>query len=194
MRPTQPVLGVALIVGSVFLMSFGDALIKSTARSFTAWQIFVAALADRLADPGRPDADAGTRRVNCSPIARLGRPAQRAPGPDVDRLLCRAAADQPVRRRGRLLHGSLVHGAALAPADRRAGRPPRDGSGIGLGFAGVLIVLRPGGDTFSLGGAAAGAGGDALCLGRAHHPRTLRRRAAAGPGARPQSRTVVLPG
>ena len=28
MRPAQPVLGVALIVGSVFLMSFGDALIK----------------------------------------------------------------------------------------------------------------------------------------------------------------------
>ena len=40
MRPAQPVLGVALIVGSVFLMSFGDALIKYNSASFTAWQIF----------------------------------------------------------------------------------------------------------------------------------------------------------
>ena len=41
MRPAQPVLGVVLIVGSVFLMSFGDALIKYNSASFTAWQIFV---------------------------------------------------------------------------------------------------------------------------------------------------------
>ena len=40
MRPAQPILGVALIVGSVFLMSFGDALIKYNSASFTAWQIF----------------------------------------------------------------------------------------------------------------------------------------------------------
>ena len=31
----------ALIVGSVFLMSFGDALIKLNSASFTVWQIFV---------------------------------------------------------------------------------------------------------------------------------------------------------
>ena len=41
MRPARPLLGVALIVGSVFLMSFGDALIKFNSASFTAWQIFV---------------------------------------------------------------------------------------------------------------------------------------------------------
>jgi hypothetical protein len=29
-----------LIVGSVFLMSFGDALIKYTSSSFTVWQMF----------------------------------------------------------------------------------------------------------------------------------------------------------
>jgi drug/metabolite transporter (DMT)-like permease len=40
MGPPQHILGVALIVGSVFLMSFGDALIKYTSASFTAWQIF----------------------------------------------------------------------------------------------------------------------------------------------------------
>ena len=63
MRPAQPLLGVALIVGSVFLMSFGDALIKLQQRELHGLADIRAAVADRLADPGRPDADAGTRRV-----------------------------------------------------------------------------------------------------------------------------------
>ena len=49
MRPTQPVLGVALIVGSVFLMSFGDALIKLQQRQLHGLADLRAALADRPA-------------------------------------------------------------------------------------------------------------------------------------------------
>ena len=40
MEPRRYGLGIGLIVGSVFLMSFGDALIKLESASFTAWQIF----------------------------------------------------------------------------------------------------------------------------------------------------------
>jgi drug/metabolite transporter (DMT)-like permease len=55
--------GIGLIVGSVFLMSFGDALIKLASASFTVWQIFVLRslivlplllLAMRLTAPGEP--------------------------------------------------------------------------------------------------------------------------------------------
>ena len=87
MRPARPVLGVVLIVGSVFLMSFGDALIKYNSASFTAWQIFV--LRSLLVAPIllalmlMPCA----RRIHTAEIAAVGRLAQRAAGPDVDRLL-----------------------------------------------------------------------------------------------------------
>ena len=73
MRPAQPLLGVALIVGSVFLMSFGDALIKYNSASFTAWQIFALRSVDHRADPDRPDADPGTRRIVAAAVAGLGR-------------------------------------------------------------------------------------------------------------------------
>ena len=92
MRPAQPVLGVALIVGSVFLMSFGDAVIKYNSASFTAWQIFalrstitVPVLGGSmvLLGPGEPLLPKRLRWVG---------PAQCPHGPDVDRLLRGAAA------------------------------------------------------------------------------------------------------
>ena len=74
MRPAQPVLGVALIVGSVFLMSFGDALIKYNSASFTAWQIFALRSLIVVAGPGWLDAVAGPGEPLLPKSAALGRP------------------------------------------------------------------------------------------------------------------------
>ena len=63
MGPTRYGLGIGLIIGSVLLMSFGDALIKLASASFTVWQIYVLrslivlpllVLAMRLSAPGEP--------------------------------------------------------------------------------------------------------------------------------------------
>ena len=72
MRPAQPVLGVALIVGSVFLMSFGDALIKYNSASFTAWQIFALRSVITVPILVALMLMLGTRRVLASPIAAAG--------------------------------------------------------------------------------------------------------------------------
>lgn len=149
MRPAQPVLGVALIVGSVFLMSFGDALIKYNSASFTAWQIFtlrsvmvlpiLAALMMTLA-PGeslmpRSPGWVGLRSAllvlmwiayyAALPLISLSAAAVAFyTAPLFMALLSRPLTSEPVGLARWL--------------------------GIGLGFLGVLIVLRPGGDTFSV--------------------------------------------
>ena len=149
MRPARPVLGVVLIVGSVFLMSFGDALIKYNSASFTAWQIFVLrsllvapillALMLILAPGGSilPKSPwwVGLRSAllvlmwiayySALPLISLSAAAVALyTAPLFMALLSRPLTGEPVG--------------------------PSRWLGIALGFMGVLIVLRPGGDTFSL--------------------------------------------
>lgn len=149
MRPAQPVLGVALIVGSVFLMSFGDALIKYNSASFTAWQVFtlrsvmvlpILAVLLMILVPGKalmPKSPGwvGLRSVllvlmwisyyGALPLISLSAAAVAFyTAPLFMALLSRPLTGEPVGLARWL--------------------------GIALGFLGVLIVLRPGGDTFSV--------------------------------------------
>ena len=148
MRPAQPLLGVALIVGSVFLMSFGDALIKYNSASFTAWQIFalrsvitvpiLIALMLILA-PGESLMPRSMRWVGLrSTLLVLMWIAYYAALPLIS-LSAAAVAFYTAPLFMALLSRSLI------------GEPvgPLRWLGIVLGFVGVLIVLRPGGDTFS---------------------------------------------
>ncbi len=149
MRPAQPVLGVALIVGSVFLMSFGDALIKYNSASFTAWQIF------------------SLRSLIVLPVL-VALMLLLAPG---ESLLPKSPGWVGLRS-ALLVLMWIAYYAALplislsaaavafytAPLFMALLSRPLTGEpvgtarwlGIGLGFLGVLIVLRPGGDTFSV--------------------------------------------
>jgi len=149
MRPAQPVLGVALIVGSVFLMSFGDALIKYNSASFTAWQIF------------------SLRSLIVLPIL-VALMLLLAPG---ESLLPKSPGWVGLRS-ALLVLMWIAYYAALplislsaaavafytAPLFMALLSRPLTGEpvgtarwlGIALGFLGVLIVLRPGGDTFSV--------------------------------------------
>jgi len=149
MRPAQPVLGVALIVGSVFLMSFGDALIKYNSASFTAWQIFslrslivlpvLVALMLLLA-PGESLLPKSPGWVGLrSALLVLMWIAYYAALPLISLSAAAVAfytAPLFMALLSRPLTGEPVGTARLL--------------GIGLGFLGVLIVLRPGGDTFSV--------------------------------------------
>ncbi|MFZ1428793.1 MAG: DMT family transporter [Geminicoccaceae bacterium] len=149
MRPAQPVLGVTLIVGSVFLMSFGDALIKYNSASFTAWQIFT------------------LRSVMVLPILATLMMTL-APG---ESLFPKSPGWVGLRS-ALLVLMWIAYYAALplislsaaavafytAPLFMALLSRPLTGEpvglarwlGIALGFLGVLIVLRPGGDTFSV--------------------------------------------
>lgn len=149
MRPAQPVLGVALIVGSVFLMSFGDALIKYNSASFTAWQIFslrsivvlpilvalMAILAPYQSLIPKSPGWVGLR----SALLVLMWVAYYAALPLIS-LSAAAVAFYTAPLFMALLSRPLI------------GEPvgPTRWLGIVLGFVGVLIVLRPGGDTFSV--------------------------------------------
>jgi drug/metabolite transporter (DMT)-like permease len=148
MRPVQPVLGVILIVGSVFLMSFGDALIKYNSASFTAWQIFALrsaitvpilfALLLALA-PGGSLIPRSPRWVGLrSTLLVLMWIAYYAALPLIS-LSAAAVAFYTAPLFIALLSRSLT-GEPVGPARWL---------GIVLGFLGVLIVLRPGSDTFS---------------------------------------------
>ncbi|MGP1253049.1 MAG: DMT family transporter [Kiloniellales bacterium] len=145
-------LGIALIIGSVFLMSFGDALVKYVGAELTLWQIFV------------------TRSLVALPllVALL-----RAGGPvDHSAAAMRPKAVSWVILRSLLLvamwilfYAALpVLDLAVVAAALYSGplfialfqalliREPvglRRGVALLLGFAGVLIVLRPGGEAFS---------------------------------------------
>jgi drug/metabolite transporter (DMT)-like permease len=148
MRPAQPVLGVALIVGSVFLMSFGDAVIKYNSASFTAWQIFalrstitVPVLAGSmvLLGPGEPLLPKRLRWVALrSVLMVLMWIAYYAALPLIS-LSAAAVAFYTAPLFIALLARSLT-GERVGPARWL---------GIVLGFIGVLVVLRPGGDSFS---------------------------------------------
>jgi drug/metabolite transporter (DMT)-like permease len=148
MRPAQPVLGVALIVGSVFLMSFGDAVIKYHSASFTAWQVFalrstitVPVLLGLmvLLGPGEPLRPRSLWWVGLrSLLMVLMWIAYYAALPLIS-LSAAAVAFYTAPLFIALLSRSLT-GERVGPARWL---------GIVLGFVGVLVVLRPGGDTFS---------------------------------------------
>lgn len=141
-------LGIALIVGSVFLMSFGDALIKRESATFTAWQIFVlrSLLAlpvlvaiMRLRAPGQPVLPRSPGWVALrSALLTLMWIAYYAALPLIS--LAAAAVAFYTAPLFIALLARLILGEAVGPLRWL---------GIGLGFAGVLIVLRPGADTFS---------------------------------------------
>jgi drug/metabolite transporter (DMT)-like permease len=146
--PPRSMLGVFLIVGSVFLMSFGDALIKYTSSSFTVWQMFT------------------LRSVIAAPMLLV---LLRVLGPLRD--IKPKALGWVCLRSLLLVSMWIAYFAALplislstaavafytaplfiALLSRTAtGEPvgPVRWTGIMLGFAGVLIVLRPGTDAFS---------------------------------------------
>jgi drug/metabolite transporter (DMT)-like permease len=148
MEPRRYGLGIGLVVGSVFLMSLGDALIKLESASFTAWQIF--ALRSAITVP-----------ILIALLLLL------APGEALRPRSLRWVA----LRSGLLVLMWIAYCAALplislsaaavafytAPlfmallSRPLAGEPvgPVRWLGIVLGFMGVLIVLRPGGETFS---------------------------------------------
>jgi len=141
MRPAQPVLGVALIVGSVFLMSFGDAVIKYNSASFTAWQIFalrstitVPVLAGSmvLLGPGEPLLPKRLRWVALRSVLM------------VLMWIAYYAALTLISLYTAPLFIALL---ARSLTGERVG--PARWLGIVLGFIGVLVVLRPGGDSFS---------------------------------------------
>ena len=148
MEPRRDGLGIGLIVGSVFLMSFGDALIKLESASFTAWQIFalrslivlpLLMLIMRLRAPGDPILPRSLGWVALrSALLTLMWIAYYAALPLIS--LSAAAVAFYTAPLFIALLARLVIGEAVGPTRWL---------GIVLGFAGVLIVLRPGADTFS---------------------------------------------
>jgi drug/metabolite transporter (DMT)-like permease len=141
-------LGVVLIVGSVFVLAFGDAVVKHVSADFSLWQIYVA------------------RSVFALPILlalllRDGRPAAMLP-----------KAPGWVLLRSMLLVMMWIAYYAVLPMISLSvaavalyttplfialfsalliGEPvgPRRRLGILVGFAGVLVILRPAADAFS---------------------------------------------
>jgi len=148
MEPRRYGLGIGLVVGSVFLMSFGDALIKLESASFTAWQIFalrslivlpLLMLIMRLRAPGDPILPRSLGWVALrSALLTLMWIAYYAALPLIS--LSAAAVAFYTAPLFIALLARLVIGEAVGPTRWL---------GIVLGFAGVLIVLRPGADTFS---------------------------------------------
>ena len=140
--------GIALIIGSVLLMSFGDALIKRESASFTVWQIFV--LRSLIVLPLLVLA-MGLTAAKAQVLPRaLGWVALRsalltmmwiayyAALPLISLSAAAVAlytAPMLIALLGRLLLGEMVG--------------PWRWLGIALGFAGVLVVLRPGADAFA---------------------------------------------
>lgn len=148
-RPQKVLLGIALIVGSVFLMSFGDALVKSVSSDFTLWQLYV------------------VRSLVAVPLilVLLGVVARNA--------VLRPASVGWTLLRSLLLTGmwigyyaalprlslavaaTAVYSAPLFIAVFSAlliGEPVgmRRWLAVGIGFFGVLAILRPGTEAFSL--------------------------------------------
>ena len=148
MERTRYGLGIGLIVGSVLLMSFGDALIKLQSASFTAWQIFtlrslmvlpLLVLAMRLSAPGQAWLPRSPAWVALrSTLLTLMWVAYYAALPLIS-LPAAAVAFYTAPLFIALL-ARLAIGEAVGPARWL---------GIVSGFGGVLIVLRPGADTFS---------------------------------------------
>ena len=148
MSSSRHALGVALIVGSVFLMSFEDALIKYTSSTFTVWQVFAlrSAFAGlilfmllRTRAPFRSLRPKGLGWVRLrSLLLVLMWVAYFAALPFISLPTAEVAfytAPLFIALLARTVTGEFVG--------------PVRWSGIVLGFAGVLVVLRPGTDEFS---------------------------------------------
>ena len=142
-------LGIVLIVGSVFLMSFGDALVKYVGAELTLWQIFVTRslvalpLLVVLLRAGGTLAAMRPKAVSWVSLRSLLLVAMwilfYAALPVLDLAVAAAA----------LYTGPLF----IALFQALLIREPvglRRGAALLLGFAGVLIVLRPGSAAFSL--------------------------------------------
>ena len=140
--------GIALIIGSVLLMSFGDALIKRESASFTVWQIFVLrslivlpllVLAMRLTAAKAQVLPRALGWVALrSALLTMMWIAYYAALPLISLSAAAVAlytAPMLIALLGRLLLGEMVG--------------PWRWLGIALGFAGVLVVLRPGADAFA---------------------------------------------
>ncbi len=147
-RPQNAALGVVMIVTSVFLMSFGDGLVKSISSDLTLWQIFV------------------TRSLLAIPIillllCRWGQTAAiktRALGWILLRSLLLVAAwilfYAALARVSFAVAATALYTAPLFIALLSAfavGEPVRlwRATGLGFGFLGALLVLRPSADAFS---------------------------------------------
>lgn len=148
MQPTRHGRGIALIVGSVFLMSFGDALIKLASASFTVWQIFVLRslivlplllVAMRLSAPGEPILPRALGWVALrSGLLTLMWIAYYAALPLISLSAAAVAfytAPLFIALLARLLIGEMVGSWRWL--------------GIVLGFTGVLVVIRPSADAFA---------------------------------------------
>src|SRR5262245_60323130 len=143
MEPRRYGLGIGLIVGSVFLMSFGDALIKHESASFTAWQIFtlrslivlpLLVLIMRLRARGQSVLQRSLGWVGLrSALLTLMWIAYYTALPLIS--LSAAAVAFYTAPLFIALLARLVLGEAVSPTRWL---------GIVLGFGGVLIVLRPG--------------------------------------------------
>ena len=142
-------LGIVLIVGSVFLMSFGDALVKYVGAELTLWQIFVTRslialpLLVVLLRAGGTLAAMRPKAVFWVSLRSLLLVAMwilfYAALPVLDLAVAAAA----------LYTGPLFIALFQALLIREP-VGPRRGAALLLGFAGVLIVLRPGSAAFSL--------------------------------------------
>ena len=147
-RPQQVLLGIALIVGSVFLMSFGDALVKAVSSDLTLWQLYV------------------VRSLVAVPLILV-----------LLRVVARNATLRPASLGWTLLRSLLLTGMwicfyaalpglSLAVAGTAFYSAPlfiavfsalvigepvgmRRWLAVGIGFIGVLAILRPGTEAFS---------------------------------------------
>ncbi|SME91709.1 EamA-like transporter family protein [Tistlia consotensis] len=149
-RPDRVARGAALIVGSVFLMSLQDAVIKYASADLPLWQLWL--LRGLLALPALIAVAALRRPAPRSSLARAlgGWPLLRA-GLLVLMYLCLYAA-VPVLSLSTVAAGfytgplfiTLLSAVLLGePVGRRGWLA------VALGFTGVLVVLRPGGDAFA---------------------------------------------
>jgi drug/metabolite transporter (DMT)-like permease len=152
-RPDRALLGIALIVGSVFLMSLQDAIIKYASVDLPLWQIYV--LRGAIAVPALLVVVAA-RRVRSLPFAQLVR---RSLGPWVlARALLLVAMYVALYAAVPVLDLAMIAAAfytgplfiTLLSAlllDEPVGR--RGWLAVATGFAGVLAILRPGTAAFS---------------------------------------------
>ncbi|MFO1038049.1 MAG: DMT family transporter [Geminicoccaceae bacterium] len=147
MSTQRPLLGVVTIVVSVLVMSLGDALIKLGSAGFTAWQVFtlrsllvipILVTLMLVIEPGRPIRPrsplwVGTRSL----LLGLSWVAYYAALPWISLSTAAVAfytAPLFIALLSRMLLGEHVG--------------PVRWAGIVLGFVGVLVVLRPGGEAF----------------------------------------------
>lgn len=152
-RPDRALLGIALIVGSVFLMSLQDAIIKYASVDLPLWQIYV--LRGAIAVPALLVVIAA-RRARSLPLAQLVRRSL-APWTLARALLLVAMyvaiyAAVPVLDLATIaaafytgpLFITLLSALLLGePVGRRGW------VAVAIGFAGVLAILRPGTAAFS---------------------------------------------